>query len=147
MKLSELLTQIKNQQGYVYHRLLTEDRNVKTFSIWVTRNNFMQEFRLRVLVLDEGQPSENVVTYGAELADIQGSFRAEVESKIPAYLTAHPEIEKIVLVSVNEYREIASLDAYEYDAVTNKTTIANKIVYRKDSGLVVRTLAVSASAQ
>lgn len=90
--------------------------------------------RVDVWVTGKNTPEET-----AELcAPMDTPFRDEIMSKVPAYLNAHPEVEKVTLDSCNEVNRIARLTAYEYDVGTDQAREVKKVVYEVDGTLTVR---------
>ena len=120
MTLTEAIESITLLEGYVYHRLRATDHNgmVKCFTFWFESGVQMRDYEVRMLVKDEGLPTEE-----AKIADLQIS---------------NPAYEKAYIQSCSEAREIAMIKAYEVTGsnVEEKAVVA----YKKNGNIVLRIL-------
>lgn len=152
----ELENQIKALVGYKHHYLRAEDfRNfdaqgkpiagtgkVQIYALWLEVGGVIKLHRLDVLVLKKGTAQETAEPY-VSLSDfepIATPFKDELISKLPAYQSAHPEVEKVTIDSCNEANRIAIVTAYEYDNNADVTNQTKKIVYEVGGVLTVRNL-------
>ena len=154
MKLVEVEEQIRAIPGFkaLYHR--SEDFRKfdssgkpipgsgmqQVYTVFVQQNGVIKTIRVDVLVKNIGEANETAEPF-TPLNQFDAPitpFRDELVSKVPAYQSAHPEIEKVVIDSVDEDKCMARVTAYEYDANSNIVSETKKIVYKVDGKLVIR---------
>ena len=141
MTLTEAIESITLLEGYVYHRLRATDHNgmVKCFTFWFESGVQMRDYEVRMLVKDEGLPTEEAHIYEtAHLPNQPASFRDAVNTKIADFQISNPAYEKAYIQSCSEAREIAMIKAYEVTGsnVEEKTVVA----YKKNGNIVLRIL-------
>lgn len=140
MNLNDLLTQLASDPTVVHYHLIgmENDGLVRRYVFWQQRNGVLTTVIVLILVLNFGQPNEEATMYNPDILDVSTPFKDEILTALPAYLTAHPEIEAYVFDSIDEKNEIAIATTYEYDSTNDRVERKRKVIYRKDGSLTVR---------
>lgn len=140
MNLNNVLNQIVNFEGYIYHRLRAVDHNglVKCYTFWLQRNGELKDYEVRILVIGEGAPEEEAHVYSTKHINPSTAFRSLLESKIVEFQASNPAYEKVIVQSVNEPEEFARVQVFKYDSVAKQSTELSVIAFNMDGEVTLR---------
>lgn len=129
--------------GYIHHRLRATDHagQVKCYTYWFRRNGEIRDNEVRILVVDEGQPTETAHIYDTRhLLKPQSVAYAAVEAELPAFLAANPAIHRAVINSVDEEKELAHISTYSYDSSNDTVVEGRAIAFRRAGAIHIKVL-------
>lgn len=126
--LSELIDQLKNIEGYVYHFLRYKDVQDKThhYKFFIEKENILKCYQVRILVVNEGEENEVVYLYEIpRCIDIRpkGDFETLLLSTIETYQTNDPTL---------EYYEVNSVDEIDNKARATGYFLEDGVLVRKE---------------
>lgn len=133
MNLQELIDSIM-ALPYVLHYIKEAEYfggSEQIYRFWYTQENIIRNIPVKILVTDFGVPEEVAVLYNPDL--LSGpvtAFYDEIMAALPAWLAAHPDVEKYTIESCNEMQEIAIFTIFVNigsEIVTEKRLIVFKI--------------------
>jgi len=142
--LATLLNTLTQKSGYLHHQLDSEQfgGTEKTYRFWMQWSNVINRRTVKILVKDEGEPTEEATMFHPTMLDEPSStFQSAIDAALPTWLSNHTEVEHIRQDSIDEINEIANYTIWVYVSGNDNVIIKNLVVYKIDTSLTVRELA------
>ena len=115
--LSQIIHQMEQLEGYVYHFMRYKDPNDLTqyYKVYIATDGYVKAHEVRILVINEGEANESAYVYDIPKEidpRLPGPFEAALLTFITSYVASNPELEYYEVNGLDEVNNKARVTGY-----------------------------------